>query len=551
MGLNIGIILFLILMWIYLIAERSKFFLQKMQLEAYEEEQYIKWIQRSNKAYPKKLNKISIYIFATTILYMVLAIVFSKYEMARLFIWVLYNILWISYMILTLERKERKFEKPLIFTNKVKVLFIVNLIFNLLIALIVYLIYIELIGDEPFYFPIALLIGTYLYYFQSYTVYVSNIILKPIENNINNYYFEQAKEKINSMEELDVVGITGSFGKTSTKFITGAILKQKYRVVNTPEKYNTNTGLSKVINEELNEKHQVFIAEMGAKNMGDIKELTKLTKPTIGVITSIGPAHLETFKSLENIMKTKHELIEGLSADGVAIFNYDNQCVKKLADKTFKEKILYGMRDTDELDIYAEDIEISTEGSTFTVKDKKGNSMRCITKLLGEHNIYNILAAIGVATALGLNFKEIEKSISKLEPIHHRLNVINSDEGIIIIDDAFNSNPIGAKAALDVLNQFKEGKKIIVTPGLIDLGEKEEEANKEFGIDIAKVCDYAILIGKDRTIPVYKGLLEEGYNKANILVVDDWEEVTEQIKRIAKPKDIVLFENELPSTYYQ
>src|SRR5690606_36449287 len=123
-----------------------------------------------------------------------------------------------------------------------------------------------------------------------------------------------------------------------TKFITSTILKQKYKVLSTPESYNTPMGLSKVINNELTEEYQVFIAEMGARNIGDIKELAQLTKPKIGVITSIGPAHLETFKNIENIMKTKYELIEELSIDGIAIFNYDNEYVKKLADKTFKEK---------------------------------------------------------------------------------------------------------------------------------------------------------------------------------------------------------------------
>src|SRR5690606_33871908 len=121
--------------------------------------------------------------------------------------------------------------------------------------------------------------------------------------------YHKAQKKIETMENLHVIGITGSFGKTSTKFITGTILKEKYRVLNTPESYNTPMGLSTIINNELSDKHQVFIAEMGARNIGDIRELVELTKPKIGVITSIGPTHLETFKNLDNIMKTKYELI--------------------------------------------------------------------------------------------------------------------------------------------------------------------------------------------------------------------------------------------------
>lgn len=351
------------------------------------------------------------------------------------------------------------------------------------------------------------------------------------------------------MEDLHVVGITGSFGKTSTKFITGTILNEKYRVLNTPESYNTPMGLSMVINNQLNEEHQVFIAEMGARYIGDIKELAKLTRPRIGVITSIGPTHLETFKNLDNIMKTKYELIEELPTDGVAIFNYDDEHIKKLADKTFKEKILYGIDNPDELDVYAEEVEVSEIGSTFTIRDKKGNSIRCTTKLLGKHNIYNILAGVSVALAMGLNLQEIKKGIKKIQPVPHRLNIINPGTGVIIIDDAFNSNPIGAKAALDVLSQFKEGRKIIVTPGMVELGTREEEANRELGVNIGKVCDFTILIGEKRTIPIYEGLMETGYNEDNIYVVKNLEEATKIIQRIARPKDVILFENDLPDNY--
>jgi UDP-N-acetylmuramoyl-tripeptide--D-alanyl-D-alanine ligase len=520
-----------------------------IQLEGYKNEEYRKWLNQSNKVYNNVLKKSLIYIFIMTTMYMIIILLFGKNQRVRLFIWFLYNILWIFYMVVTVESKDEEAKKPLIFTHRAKRLFITNIILNILAILIVSIIYTKIIKDGLLYFPIILFMGTILYYFQPETMYLSNIAIKPIENSINIYYFEKAQEKIQEMRKLNVIGITGSFGKTSTKFITGTILKEKYKVLNTPESYNTPMGLSKIINNALTDKHQVFIAEMGARNIGDIRELSKLTKPKIGVITSIGPTHLETFKNLDNIMKTKYELIEELPTDGVAIFNYDDEHIKKLADKTFKEKILYGMEDVSKLDIYVENVEVSEMGSTFTIKDKKGNEMRCTTKLLGKHNIYNILAGVSVAIAMGLNFEEIKKGIQKIEPIPHRLNIINPGTGIIVIDDAFNSNPIGAKAALDVLSQFKEGRKIIVTPGMVELGAMEEEANRELGVNIGKVCDYVILVGHNRTIPIYEGLMEVGYNKDNIFVVKDLDEATVVIQRIAKAKDIILFENDLPDNY--
>lgn len=488
-----------------LIGNKTKEFLHIVQLEGYNSEQYKKWI-KNNK---------------------------SK--------------------ILSFRKDKQEVKKPLVFTERAKRLFMTSMILNgIYIIILLFKAFNFLEYSTPYIFlsmVILVFLFWVLYYAQPIIVLWANIIMTPIENRINQGFYEQAQEKIKSMQNLNVVGITGSFGKTSTKFIVGTILGERFKVINTPESYNTPMGLSKVINNQLNNRHDVFIAELGARNIGDIKEVSELVNPKIGVITSIGPTHIETFKNIDNIMKTKYELIEELPTDGIAIFNYDNEYIKKLADKTFKEKILYGVEDIENLDLYAEDVEVSEFGSTFTVKDKEGNSIRCTTKLLGKHNIYNILAGVAVAKALGLSFDEIKKGIEKIEPIPHRLNIINPGTGIIIIDDAFNSNPIGARAALEVLSQFKDGRKIIVTPGMVELGAMENEANRKFGTNIGKVCDYVILVGEKRTKPIYDGLMEVNYNKDNIFIVNTLDEATAKIQKLAKPKDIVLFENDLPDNY--
>lgn len=439
--------------------------------------------------------------------------------------------------------------KSLVFTKRAKRLYRTNLIISTIVLLgfaIPYIITLKLL------YMIFLLLASFIVYRQQpYFILISNIIMEPIEKNINNNFYVQAQEKIKGLEDLKVIGIAGSFGKTSTKFIVGTILEDKYKVLSSPESYNTRMGLSKVINDDIDASIEVFVAEMGSRKMGEIEELAKLCQPRIGIITSIGPAHIETFKNTDNIMKTKYELIEALPAEGVAIFNYDNKYIKKLADKTFKEKLLYGLEDIEKLDIYADDVIVSELGSTFTIRDKEGNSQKCRTKLIGKHNISNILAGVCASRALGLSFEEICDSITKIEPIPHSLNIINPDSGIIIIDDAFNSNPIGTKAALEVLSQFKEGKKIIVTPGMVELGEIEEAANKEFGTNIGKVCDYAVLIGKARTQPIYNGLMESNFNPQNIFIVDTLDEASVQIDNLVKPKDVILFENDLPESYIE
>ncbi|MDD4726286.1 MAG: UDP-N-acetylmuramoyl-tripeptide--D-alanyl-D-alanine ligase [Tissierellia bacterium] len=501
--MDIYSIILIIAVSIIFISKRSKYALHMVQLEGYIPEDYKRWLDNNkDKAY-------------------------------------------------SLKENNQPIKKPLTFTQRARRLYNTNIVLNIIILLVPSIIYLSFdrIMTIYIYGFLLLIFGYILYKIQPLIMYISTIIIKPVEDKINMGFYVNAQEKIKARDDLNVIGITGSFGKTSTKFIVSTILSQKLNVLTSPESYNTPMGLSKVINNDLNQDHEVFVAELGARLIGEIREVAVLVQPKIGIITNIGPAHIETFKNIENIMKTKYELIDELPTDGVAIFNYDNEYIKKLADKTFKEKILYGLEDTDSLNMYADNIVVSQFGSTFTLKDDEGNSVECKTKLLGKHNIYNILAGACVAKVLGFTFDEISFGISKTEPVDHRLNIINPGTGIIIIDDAFNSNPIGTKAALDVLSQFKEGKKIIVTPGMIELGEMEESANREFGVNIGKVCDYVILVGEKRTEPIYEGLMETNFNKDNIFIVNNLEEASEQIGKIARPKDVVLFENDLPDNY--
>lgn len=452
-----------------------------------------------------------------------------------------------SQMIFSLKLIDLTASKPLVFTKRAKRLYRVNLLISTTILLASSLPVI--ISGKLLYVIFLLLAAFVIFRQQPYIMLFTNMILSPFEKKINDEFYIEAQQKVKSLDGLKSIGITGSFGKSSTKLIVGTILESKYKVLNPSEVYNTTLGLSKVINEELDESIEVLVTEMGAKKIGEIKEISKLCQPQIGVITSIGPAHIELFKNIDNIMKAMYELIEELPADGVAIFNYDNKHIKKLADKTFKEKILYGFEDIDSLDIYAEDIVVSELGSTFTIKDKEGNSQRCTSKLIGKENISNILASVCVSKILGLSFEEIIKGIKNVEPIPHRLNIINGENGTIVIDDSLNSNPIGTKAALDVLVQFKEGKKIIVTPGMSELGEVEEKANREFGSNIGKVCDYVILIGEERTKTIYESLIDVNFNPENIFIVDSIDQASSKLEEIAKPKDIVLFENDIPESY--
>lgn len=534
--------------WLILCANKLKYSLHMLQIEGYKTEKYIEWMNsHKDKVFTQKDRIYTVAMVINTVFFLMAD---TLLEVENLYPYAIVSSLLTSILLIISYKTKYESKKPLVMTKRAKRLVFISM----LLVIADYAIVVGLINwvssDIVKYFPLWAGILAVVYLLSSYYILGSNYISIPIEKNINKKYYDNASTKIKSMYGvLNSVGITGSYGKTSTKFAAATIIKEKYNVLNTPESYNTPMGISKIINDKLTDEHDVFIAELGATKVGDIDEVAALTNPKIGILTSIGPCHLETFKSIDNIMRTKYELIERLPADGVAIFNYDNEYVKKLADKTFKEKILYGIKNIVDTDVFATDIRVGSTGSKFTLCINGLGTIECETKLLGEHNILNILAGAALAKVLGLNLEEISRGISKIESVEHRLQLIDPRTGVIVIDDAFNSNPDGAKAALNVLDSFKDYRKIIVTPGMVELGVLEEEENEKFGENIAHICDVAILVGKMRTAPILKGLKNKGFYEENVYVVNSLNEATEVLKTLTKVNDVVLFENDLPDTY--
>ncbi|MBQ8161274.1 MAG: UDP-N-acetylmuramoyl-tripeptide--D-alanyl-D-alanine ligase [Clostridia bacterium] len=375
----------------------------------------------------------------------------------------------------------------------------------------------------------------------------------PVEKTINRLYFRDAQKCLKEREDIIRIGITGSYGKTSVKFILGTLLSEKYQTLVTPSSFNTPMGLTKVIRTQLHPAHQVFVAEMGARHVGDIRELCELVHPTIGILTSVGPQHLETFHTLERIRDTKYELMEAIPQNGACYFADDGDIVRGLYQKTEKQKTLTGLERNADTKLWAEDIETGSFGSRFTLcrKQDSGNAgierIPCETKMLGEHNIQNILLASAVALDLGLSMKQLQRGIARLRSVEHRLQLVDRG-GIHVIDDAFNSNPQGAKLAMKVLSQFPQ-KRIVVTPGMVELGAKEEEENRKLGAVMAECCDAAILVGKKHTQPIHEGLTGAGFPEHEIYVVDSLQEATGLLGTMTKPGDTVLFENDLPDNY--
>lgn len=508
--------IFYIISFIYLLY-KSKHAYHMLQLESYKNERYIKWIKKNRIIKIKEL----ILIIPTVIVFL------------NLKIGLIINILWLIIQILFRNKYTAK--KPLVITARIKRMYLTEILLLIIIGILLNIIS----------FTYTNVLINILIIFSYIFILIINIINSPIEKCIQKKYYNMAKKKLNENKNLKVIGITGSYGKTSTKHILGTILSQKYNTLITPESYNTTMGVVRTINEKLNSTHQIFVCEMGAKNIGDIKEICNLVKPTYGVLTAIGPQHLETFKTLENVKKTKMELIESLPKEGKSFVNFEDENISKIKFKD--NNITFGLNK--KCNYYAENIEINEFGSNFDVCINEKKKFKVKTKLLGIYNIVNIVGAIAICNELGLSEEEITAGIRFLKPVAHRLEIKRNPNGSIIIDDAYNSNVKGARMALDVLASFNKRKRILITPGIVDLGEKSDEYNKNLGKQAAESADYIILVGEKQTKSILDGIKEENYNKENLYIAKNLNDAIYKMNSILDKNSVVLFENDLPDNY--
>ncbi|MDQ3878374.1 MAG: UDP-N-acetylmuramoyl-tripeptide--D-alanyl-D-alanine ligase, partial [Actinomycetota bacterium] len=334
----------------------------------------------------------------------------------------------------------------------------------------------------------------------------------------------------------------------STKFAIAAVVGEPNEVLATPGSYNTPLGVCRTINEQLSDNHRYFVVEMGAYKRGDIAELCRFVKPDIGVLTSIGPAHLERFGSMDVIRRAKYEVIEALDAGGTAIMNVDDPEVRALADATRHVPVVrFGIQHGGSPDVSAEGVSIDKSGTSMTVSSG-GRSIEVTTKLLGKYAVSHVLAGFGVARALEISLDDAARRARTIAPVEHRLQLIEGAGGITVIDDAFNSNPDGAAAALEVLASMPGAKKVVVTPGMIELGELQAQANRSFGSHVARVAQVAVFVARTNRDALVAGAREVA-DGAEVVTVDTLAEATERLKTILRPGDVVLFENDLPDQY--
>lgn len=507
-----------------------------LQLNGYKTPEHTWWMKKNYKRY----------IFPLALFAMQFTSLWTGATIPMVTAFSLFNI-----SIAIANKPGKKFKKPFVYTARVKRMLTT---FFILIAIIMALAVLspqytwnDMCDSMCFYDkPLTyILVGSALY-LTPILVPLANIINKPVETYIQHWYINDAKRILSEMPDLHKVGITGSYGKTSMKFYLSELLASQYETLKTPESFNTPMGVTITVRRDLKPTHEYFICEMGARRVHEIKELCDIANPHDGIITSVGEQHLETFGSIENVLNTKFELADSVSALGKIYLNGDNELIRKKAPQ-YSNAITYGLQEGN--DWRATDIAVSDKGTEFTVTSPDGKSCRYITKLLGEHSVLNLVGAIAYAVGTGIPMEKLVLPVKRIASVPHRLQLLDKGNGVTFIDDAYNSNPNGCRAALNVLGLF-DACRILVTPGMVELGAKQEELNYEFGQEASKACDYIVLVGKNQTVPIYNGIKDSGYNMEQVYVADNLNDALAKVQAYQTDrKKIVLLENDLPDNY--
>lgn len=516
----------------------AKKFFQILQISGYKIHSYRLWLKDTKAKY---ISRLAMLAFLSLCCILVINFLFDGYGKEHILSY-LGLIFYIYFSILFVIKVDKVPQKtPLVQTRRMSRL--TTLLFIISAALSFVFIWLSTVYIPFLRFGIVSVMPVLL----PVLLPVVHFMLVPLESLIRITYIKRAKKKLSKMKNLTVIAITGSYGKTSVKYILNKFLAEKYNVCITPHSFNTPMGITKVVLKYLKKENQVLIVEMGAKYRGDIKYLCDIVKPQLAIITGVGSQHYESFGSVENIAKTKYELVESLPQNGTVVFNCDSEECEKLYEKCGLKNKFCVKLDGDS-DVSAENIEFNGKETLFTL-NYKGKKVKCSTILLGKHNIRNILLASSLALKFGVTLEDIAKALEDVDYIPHRLE-LTVNGNITILDDAYSANEEGAKSALEVLGSF-EGKKVCITPGIVEMGEKEFAVNEEYGKQLGNVCDYIIIVNKVNQDALKKGIESTKINKENVFYVENLDLAKAQLSTVTKSQEkfVILFANDLPDNY--
>ena len=373
----------------------------------------------------------------------------------------------------------------------------------------------------------------------------ADLILMPYETRLQRRFKSEAARRVAEVRPF-IIGITGSYGKSSTKAMVAHILQFKGPTLAAAGSVNTLMGVTRHIRENLAKGDEYMVVEMGAFRRGSIRRLCELTPPSAAIITAVGTMHLERFGSTEEIVRAKSELAQALPADGILVANADSPGALRIARQTRCRVLLYGESSAEELDTRLLSITFSARGTHFKIRHR-GTDYDGFTPLLGRPIMLNMLGAYTLATALGMTPEIVLAALRALRPVSNRLEVVE-DNGITWIRDAYNSNPIGFRAALEVTAGLPVERRILVTPGVIELGPQQYDANQALAAEAAAVCDYTLIVSETN-----RAAFEAGYRDSSrrgaLIPVENRTAAFRWLREQLRPGDSVILENDLPDLY--
>lgn len=380
-----------------------------------------------------------------------------------------------------------------------------------------------------------------------FLILIALFLTLPIQIYFEIRLIKKAKAKLSKMQNMKIVAVAGSFAKTSTKNILYTLLWKDFIVVKTPKSFNTLISIARTVVADIKPNTQVFIVEMDSYKNGDLTKLAKFVNPQIGIITAIGPQHLERFGTMDNLAKAQLELAEEIKK-GIVLLNIDDSwIVKTLNSKKIKAKTIFFGKNSN-ASYYANSIKQKEENLEFDLNHNH-QKIRIKLPLFGEHHIDNFLAAAAAANIIGVGFRRIQERGGLVLPTEHRLE-IKKINGITFIDNTYNTNPSVSENALGVLKKTKGGKKILITPGYVELGQESEKENMKLMEKASKVADEIIVVGQNSRDILVRGLEKVKFPKQKIHLAKDTKSALNILFSIAKAADVALFENDLPDQYF-
>lgn len=526
---------------LFLVKYGSKF-LYLLQLEKYSITYAIKYISGTIK------NRWILHIYS-----MVFFAIFilSNYSMMVILI---YEIMTLYFLI----NDDITIRSKIVVTSRLKRIVILSVIMYLIISII----------TLQFYGLCAAMIFTHMVYYIYYLIVsLAMVILSPIENLIGIRYIVRAKKKLGTLTHTKVIAITGSYGKTSVKNILYNILATTYLVVMTPKSFNTIFGITKTVLGDLEYYHDYIILEMGADRAHDIEKLCKLVKVDYGIITAIGRQHIASFKSMENVAREKLSLQRFvLDNGGVTLLNNYNSGVCRythmFSKSVIKNRLLckpnYTMCDIRYIlsnyvivggDVYMyTQVSLSTKGTTFTVTKNGREYHTFTTKLVGLHSVQNVLVAIAMADTLGVTKSCVARGLERVQNIESRMEVKECSNGGVIINNGYNSNIDSVTKTIKTMSLYKDRVKVVITPGLIECGDKQYEYNYNLGLLLSKYVDIVYVVGSINKQAITDGVESNNERKVKVYHLSHksmWQDIVRDIK----PNEVILFENDLPENY--